>query len=120
MKFLLDENFPKAAHAYLSGLGHATFDLRGTPDEGCDDKRVLERAIAEHAILLTTDRDFFHTIGAETPNHPGIVVVALKQPNRERILDRLDWIINHFTPDVFPGRVFQLRDRTWLAYPEIE
>ncbi len=120
MKFLLDENFPKAAHAFLRALGHTTTDLRGTPSEGSEDHEVFQIARNDGAILLTTDRDFFHTIPTSNPNHEGIIVIALKQPNRSAIIGRLEWILSHVPPEVFCGRVFQLRDHTWLAYPPIE
>jgi hypothetical protein len=39
MKFLLDENFPKAAIAFLESAGHQVFDFRRTGDEGIDERQ---------------------------------------------------------------------------------
>lgn len=63
MKFLLDENFPKASHLLLAGLHHDIIDFRDGGIVGSPDSEVVAMAITERAILLTTDRDFFHTIG---------------------------------------------------------
>ncbi len=38
MKFLLDENFPKAAIHLLELRGHQIEDIRGTEKEGVKDK----------------------------------------------------------------------------------
>lgn len=119
MKFLLDENFPKAAVAFLESAGHEVFDFRGSGDEGIDDSEVFQKAQNLSAILLTTDRDFFHTIPHLFESHFGVVVIALRQPNRSAILSRLEWITSHVSEQQFHNRVFQLRDGTWLAYPSI-
>jgi predicted nuclease of predicted toxin-antitoxin system len=84
MKFFLDENFPKAAAGMLESLGHVVFDLRGTDREGSRDADVFAEAQRLEALFLTTDRDFFHTIPHLFPVHAGVIVIALRQPNRGR------------------------------------
>ena len=119
MRFLLDENFPKAALGFLRGSGHEAFDFRGTDDEGIEDSMVFQKAQDLQAVLLTTDRDFFHTIPHLFESHYCVIVIALRQPNRAAILSRLEWMLSHVEAAVFPNRAFQLRDETWLAYPSI-
>ena len=90
MNFWLDENFPIAASAVLERAGHQVFDFRrvgviGSPDEG-----IMEMALAKKAAILSTDRDFFHTLGRRYPDHHGIVVIALRQPTRHGIIGRLE------------------------------
>ena len=119
MKFYLDENFPKAAHALLENLGHQTFDLRGTSREGANDSDIFGDAQLNQAIFLTTDRDFFHTIPHLYPTHFGIVVIALSQPNRANILEKLNWLLNHLSSSAYQDRAFQLRDKTWIAFPPL-
>ncbi|MCW1912490.1 DUF5615 family PIN-like protein [Luteolibacter sp. GHJ8] len=120
MRFLLDENFPKAAIGILVELGHDVVDFRGTPDEGMEDQKVFEKAQSLGAILLTTDRDFFHTIPILFPRHAGIIVVALRQPNRAGIISRLKAILERIPEEAFRDRAFQLRDTTWLAFPPLD
>lgn len=119
MKFLLDENFPKAATAILTAKGHEVFDFRGTPDEGMADSEVFLRAQSLEAVLLTTDRDFFHTIPHLHETHCGVVVIALRKPNRAAILSRLEWLLSNTSASAFANRTFQLRDSTWLAFPAV-
>ena len=119
MRFLLDENFPKAALDVLKASGHEVFDFRGTAEEGIADQQVFEKAQDLDAILLTTDRDFFHTIPLLSPRHAGILVVALRQPNRAGIISRLEWLLERVPAAAFRNRAFQLRDKTWLAFPPV-
>lgn len=120
MKFLLDENFPKAAQLMLTAAGHEVFDFRGTAEEGISDAAVFTKAQHLGATLLTTDRDFFHTVPHLFPSHAGVVVVALRQPSRAAILDRLASLLSQVPAGSFANRAFQLRDQTWLAYPPLD
>ncbi len=119
MRFMLDENFPKAAVVLLRGAGHEVFDIRGTDDEGMEDDALFRKTQEAGAVLLTTDRDFFHTVPHLHDLHCGVVVIALRQPNRAAILSRLEWMLSNIAEGDFPNRVFQLRDKSWLAYPSI-
>ena len=116
MKFLLDENFPKAAQQLLRTHGSQVYDIRGTPHEGADDESVFSIAQERGAVLLTTDRDFFHTVPHVFPQHHGVVVIALRQPNRQNLLARLEWFLRHFGSEDIHDKVFELRDRTYVTY----
>lgn len=117
MKFFLDENFPRTAFDTLRRLGHEAVDVRGTQNEGADDTAIFDLAQEQKAIFLTTDRDFFHTVPHLYKQHFGIVVIALRQPNRHNILSRLEWFLDRFGEANLENRVFQLRDQTYVTYP---
>jgi predicted nuclease of predicted toxin-antitoxin system len=119
MKFFLDENFPKSATSLLHSLSHEVFDLRGSQLEGIDDASIFRYAQSINAVFLTTDRDFFHTIPHLFPEHCGIVVIALRAPNRVSILSKLEWFLNTVNLDQISNRVLQLRDKTWVMYPPL-
>ena len=113
MNFLLDENFPKSAESLLLNLGHQVIDVRGTKLQGADDFRLFELAQQNEAVLLTTDRDFYHTIPLTCANHSGVIVIALKQPSRAAILARLEWIVAHSLMDSIKDTVILLRDNNY-------
>ena len=119
MTFLLDENFPKSVTPILEGEGHQVIDFREKGEEGACDREVVEFALAHRAVILTADRDFFHTLSAQYPNHNGIVVIALKHPTRIKIIQRLQWLLSNVSEADFPRRAFQLKTQAWMAYPPI-
>jgi predicted nuclease of predicted toxin-antitoxin system len=119
MKFFLDENFPKAATGVLEKMGHEVFDLRGTDREGSQDEDIFAEAQQHGAVFLTTDRDFFHTIPHLHAEHYGVIVIALRQPNRTAILEKLSWVLERIAQSEFASRTIQLRDRTWTAIPPL-
>ena len=94
MNFLLDENFPKSARLILECAGHEVFDSRQLWVPGSSDTEVMQLALDRSAVILTPNRDFFDLLGRQYPDHHGVVVSA-----------------------DFSGRIFQLRDRTWMVYP---
>lgn len=119
MTFLLDENFPKAAAGLLLELGHHVIDFRVEGEEGAPDHEVMTLALEREAVVLTTDRDFFHSLSWAFPLHHGILVVALKRPTRQLILERLEWLLSEIKDESFEGRAFQLRDKVWMAFPPL-
>ena len=113
MKFLLDENFPKSAEKLLIELGYEVIDIRGTEFQGIDDSRLFDLAQENESILLTTDRDFYHTVPLRYSTHCGVIVIALKQPNREAILAKLRWLISQDLLESIRGKIYLLRDQTY-------
>lgn len=119
MTFLLDENFPKSASDLLQANGHECVDIRGTELEGANDTTLIEEAQKRNAVILSTDRDFYHTLRLQYPDHAGLIVIALRKPNRQAILERLAWLLENVAADQFPKRAFQLRDSTCAAQPPL-
>ena len=76
---------------------------------GSDDETVFAAAQRLGATILTSDRDFYHTIPLLHPSHAGIVVVALHQPSRTAINSRLKWFMENIE-EPLDNRVFILRD----------
>jgi predicted nuclease of predicted toxin-antitoxin system len=110
MNFFLDENFPKQAKLILEHAMHQVFDLRGTKDEGISDIQIFAMAKQHQAIFLTTDKDFYHTIHYNHKPHPGIIVIALGQPNGKNILDKLNWFLSHGLLENIENKCYLITD----------
>jgi len=110
MNFFLDENFQKKAAILLEGKKHVVFDIRGTSQEGLFDLEIIRLAKKKKAIFLTTDRDFSHSIHYTVKPHHGIVVITLRKPDADSILDKLKWILDNISLFEFENRCFLLTD----------
>jgi hypothetical protein len=62
------------------------------------------------ATILTTDKDFFHTVPFAFPEHCGVVVVTLKKPSSKAILQRLQESWDSLTRTGFKNQAFLLTD----------
>ena len=114
MKFLIDENFPRSASEIIEAAGHEAIQLDQYCDFGDDDETVFDVAQSHGAIILTSDRDFYHTVPLLHPRHCGIVVISLRQPSRQAILARLKWFLENIELPI-DNRTFSLRDATYCV-----
>jgi len=113
MNFFLDENFPKSTTTLLHKRGNTVFDIRSTDLEGSDDKVISEIAQERNSIFLTTDKDFFHTIPYLYDQHCGVIIIALRHPNRRSITEKLLFALNNFDLPAFNSKVLLLRDNNF-------
>jgi predicted nuclease of predicted toxin-antitoxin system len=111
MRFLADENFPRAAVAALEAAGHDVVWVR-TAAPGAADADILAQATQEQRILLTFDKDFGELAGRSSAARAcGVVLVRVPPPKSteaarllgELIEARSDWA-GHFSV-IEPGRV---------------
>ena len=113
MKFLVDENIPKASSLLLREFKHEVIDVRGTDEEGLSDSDIFQLAQNLNAIFITSDKDFFHTIPFLFQSHHGIIVIALNQPNRINITQKLKWVLDNIDLDTIKNKVILLRDNSY-------
>ena len=109
MRFFLDENFPHSAASVIQASGHEVVSFADACACGASDEAVFSAAQSLGAVLLTSDRDFYHTVPLIHPQHCGIVVVALRQPSRAAIAARLRWFLEN-NAEPLANRAVILRD----------
>ncbi|MEI6395732.1 MAG: DUF5615 family PIN-like protein [Verrucomicrobiota bacterium] len=89
MNFFLDENFPRPALAQLQSVGHTAVHALAIFPPGTADNDLFAHAQQQHAVFITTDKDFFHTVPLAFARHHGAMVITLRRPDREELLRRL-------------------------------
>jgi predicted nuclease of predicted toxin-antitoxin system len=111
MRFLANENFPRAAVEILQVGGHDVAWVR-TAAPGSKDPDVLAWAVRENRILVTFDKDFGELAWrAQLPAESGIILFRLPIPAparvgaelAARIAEREDWA-GHFSV-IEPNRI---------------
>jgi len=115
MNFFLDENVPLSVNKYLASKGHNSYTTRGTEKEGASDTTIFTLAQEKEAILITTDKDFFHTIPFLFNSHHGIIVINLQQPNSKNITEKAIWFLDHFDLSESSNKVVLLKDKTYTV-----
>ena len=111
MKILVDENVPKMTVLELKHRGHDVLDLRGTSKEGLLDSEVWEIARKESRLLITTDKGLGQHRQSE---HPVVLMIRLRQPNRRRIHKRIIQAIDRFPEADWAGKIVVMRDKTLI------
>jgi len=113
MNILVDENIPLMSVEQMCQMGHDVLDIRGTSDEGISDELLWNRTCQEKGLLITTDRGFAHY---RHRDHPGILIVSLRKPNRRKINDCVTEAIKLFQPEQWPGLLVVMRDETMSTW----
>ena len=106
MLFFLDENFPLSAIGELSEGGHEVVRALAFFPQGASDEALFEKANELCAVLLTTDKDFFHTVPFLYPERKiAVVAITLAQPTGETMMLRLRELLESVgepkAPDVY-------------------
>ncbi|MGO4884321.1 MAG: DUF5615 family PIN-like protein [Bryobacteraceae bacterium] len=109
MRILVDENIPRMTVDALRELGNDVKDIRGTPAQGLLDSELWRVAGDEARLFITTDKGFseFRIL----PHH-GILIVRLRQPNRQKIHHAVMRAIQRFQEAEWRNLFVVVRDTT--------
>ena len=113
MRILVDENIPRMSVEALIASGHRVFDLRGTLEEGMDNAELWHKVQTEMAVLITTDMGFTEH---RNERHFGLLVIRLRQPNRQKIHLRVMQAIEQFAESEWEGLTVVMKDQVQTVY----
>jgi hypothetical protein len=71
------------------------------------DAELWRLAVEERRLLITTDKGF---TGHRGSSHSGILIVRLRQPNRQKIHHSVRMAIERFDEADWPGLLVVIRD----------
>ncbi len=92
MKIKLDENLPFRLVSILSKLGHAIDTVPQEGLKGYNDERIWEAAQRSGCFLITQDLNFSNINLFKPGTHYGILLVRLRDPGRNALLNRVQRI----------------------------
>jgi predicted nuclease of predicted toxin-antitoxin system len=114
MRICVDENIPLMTVHALRSQNHDVLDVRGTEREGLPDVDLWKLAQVEQRLIVTTDKGF--ALHRDEP-HFGILVVRLRQPNRQRIHERVMQALQQYPAESWPGLLVVMRDTVQSVWP---
>jgi len=100
LRFLLDENVPRSVERFLKARG---LDVERVPP-GINNAEVVRLAREKQRTLLTRDADFANVFTYPPSELPGIVVLKIHPPTRERLVEALERLLSGFQE--LRGRLF--------------
>ena len=102
MKFLLDVNASGSVAQWLLDHDHDVL-LVADVDPRMEDEKVLQWALRDQCILITTDQDFEEMIWRENKQHEGLL--RLENLPRVERLSLLEYVLNHHKDDLASGAI---------------
>jgi predicted nuclease of predicted toxin-antitoxin system len=89
MRINLDENLPRRLVEPLTSLGHDVDTVEAERLTGSEDPVVWEAAQREARFLITQDLDFSDVRRYRPGTHHGLLLVRLRAPGRNALLERV-------------------------------
>jgi predicted nuclease of predicted toxin-antitoxin system len=91
MRFLVDECTGPAVAAWLRDQNHDVFSVFDQA-RGMDDDDIIRKALDEHWILITNDKDFGNRVYRDGRLHGGVILLRLEDErpsSKIQVLSRL-------------------------------
>jgi len=101
MNIKLDENLPTRLVPMLAALGHSVDTVVDEGLTGESDSVVWERARREGRFLITQDLDFSDTRQFQPGTHPGVMLVRLREPGAQSLLDHVERAFRDNQPETW-------------------
>ena len=86
MQFKIDENLPADAASALTGAGHDAVSIHDQKMTGSTDTQIASVCKHERRILLTLDLDFADIRTFPPADHPGMIVMRLRNQDKPTVL----------------------------------
>jgi predicted nuclease of predicted toxin-antitoxin system len=102
VNFLLDVNASGAVSKWLVKRGHDVVEV-GLKDPKMSDREILEWAVKENRIIITTDNDFEEMIWRQGRPHCGVLRLE-NLPRPERIMLLSD-VLDLYSRDLESGAI---------------
>jgi len=102
VKFLVDVGVSKAVEEWLRSQDHDVIGVRDL-DPRMLDSEILERAVLEHRIVITMDKDFGDLVYNSGRPHAGVLLLRLAEAGSgEKVAVMREIVQSH--KDKLPGR----------------
>lgn len=111
MRIKLDEHIPARLVDVLNGLGHEVDTVADEGLTGQPDEKIWAQAQTADRFLITQDLDFSDIRRFAPGTHHGILLVRLREPGREALLQRLHWLFSREETSSWPGCFIVVTDR---------
>ena len=102
MKFLADVNASGVLARWLLEHGYDVLRVADV-DSKMQDHKILQWALREKRIIITTDQDFEEMIWRENRRHEG--VLRLENLPRIERLSLLEYVLTHHSQDLASGAI---------------
>lgn len=118
MKFLVDECIGTTATNWLKHNNYDAISIYGEL-RGADDNTVLNKALVENRILITSDKDFGEMIFKNKKQHCGIILMRLVDERPSNKIQVLKSLLKNYHQDLFGNFVVTTEQTVRIIKPSL-
>ncbi len=105
MKFFVDAPISFKVVEFLRDLGHEAFHAIELGMEQASDDDIAEYGAREGMVILTTDLGFSDLLVHRGEVSPGVMIIRLRYPTREKVIERLHQTLTSIPKEEFLGAI---------------
>lgn len=106
MRFKIDENLPVEIAELLRDVGHDALTVQEQRLGGSPDPNIASVCREENRALVTLDTDFADIRTYPPRNYPGIIVLRLKQQDKDHVMSTFESITLLFAHEQLEGNLW--------------
>jgi len=103
VRFLADAGISPRTVEFLRELGHEAIHVRTVGLQTAEDRALVQRAIADHAVILTFDLDFGDILALGVLARPSVVIFRLSDERADSVNHHLAAILAERLADLEMG-----------------
>lgn len=98
MRILLDEDVYAGTGRFLKGLNHEVISVRELGLSGRSDEAILRSGMAQHAVLITRDRDFGHLVFVRGLGS-GVIYLRMLPSTLDAVHEELNRVLERYSSE---------------------
>ncbi len=110
MRFLADMGISPKTVEFLRGLGYEVIHLHEESLDALPDPLILNKALHERRILLTSDLDFSELVAASGAKLPSVISFRLKDMRPDNVNRHLARVLEHDVDALTQGAVISVTE----------
>lgn len=110
MRFLADMGISPVTVDWLRRLGHDALHLREQGLERLPDEVVIEKALVEGRVVLTSDLDFGYLMALSGAALPSVVLFRLSDMRPSNVAAHLEVVLRRFPSELCAGSIVVVRE----------
>jgi predicted nuclease of predicted toxin-antitoxin system len=110
LKFLLDMGIGQSVAVWLNTLGHDAKHLNDENLYDLPDEAIIEKAIAEKRIVITTDMDFGHLLAFDKTKQVPVIQFRTSIFTSLNIRTKLDLLFKEFSNELEDDFIITIED----------
>jgi predicted nuclease of predicted toxin-antitoxin system len=110
MRFLADAGVSPKTVEFLKQLGHEAIHVRTLALQRAPDRELVERARADHSVVVTFDLDFGDILALGVLDKPSVVIFRLADERADTVNQRLSTVLTERLADLESGALILVED----------
>jgi predicted nuclease of predicted toxin-antitoxin system len=110
MRFLADAGISPTTVAFLRSIGYPADHVRDLDMQRATDMEIVNRAVADGAVVITFDLDFGEILALGVRDRPSVIILRLADQRAQHVNRQLGAVLKERQVEIDAGALILLED----------